>query len=111
MTRKEKYALERKATQGWRCFYVQRESIQTIAETRVAQQEVANAVRTGDDIDVKRLKEMFLELYDKLGELCECPVCLTHMEKENTFIPTCVHLICKQCKVQITECPICRRSY
>ena len=52
-----------------------------------------------------------MELYDKVGELVDCPVCLETMTKEKTAIPLCGHLICKECKENISVCPICRGKY
>ena len=112
MTRREKWRLEAKAKSGWKMFYQQRDEIQEAGGLRVAHAGMAVAVRGGGDVDVTHLKRMFLELYDRLGQLTDCPVCLEPMPTANTFIPNCGHLICKTCRPQIAnnKCPECRRD-
>jgi hypothetical protein len=68
-------------------------------------------IREGVQPDITFLTRQFLELYDKVGEMCDCPVCFCTLTKEETAVPFCGHLVCKACKLRLTECPTCRKSY
>jgi hypothetical protein len=113
LTNKQKWALESKARQGWKFFYMERDRINALQEARHNYRAIVNEIRNGEAPDLSHLTNMFLELYEKVGELCNCPVCLETMLKDNTHIPMCGHLICKTCKAMpaIDKCPICRRAY
>ena len=111
MTQGAKWALETKAKQGWKCYFIEREYAYEIAEWRVQQRPMAELLRRGEEIDHSHLSRMFLELYDKVGELCDCPVCYERLTKENTKVPICGHLVCIICKERMTECPICKKNY
>jgi len=111
MTLREKWALEAKAKQGWKCYFIERDFIYSLQDTRNNVRETAQQIRSGATPDITHLTQMFLELYDKVGELCDCPVCYETMTKETTSVPMCGHLVCKECKEKITECPICRKNY
>jgi len=111
MTNKEKWSLEAKAKQGWKCYFIEREYIYGLQEQRNHLREQVNELRTGKEIEYEHLKQMFLNLYDKVGELCDCPICYNTMTKEITSIPLCGHLVCKNCRERIKECPICRKKY
>jgi hypothetical protein len=40
------------------------------------------------EIDISHLKHLFLELYDKVKEFVECPICMQQLlSKEHTHIP------------------------
>lgn len=112
MTRREKWRLEAKAKSGWKAFYQSREDIDILIGIMNQDRQTYEALRSGQDVDVSHLKRMFLELYEKVGELTNCPICFEPMPKENTFIPNCGHLICKTCRPQIAnnKCPECRRD-
>jgi len=115
MTNRQKWALEAKAKQGWKCYFIEREHIyelQAVRETmRATIDDIRNSIRNNETPDISHLSQMFLELYDKVGELCDCPVCYESMTKEQTAVPMCGHLICKTCKTNCAECPICRKKY
>lgn len=111
ITNREKFILERKAKQGWRLYYLERERNNLIHATYREATPIANQLRNNETIDITNLTRMFLELYEKVGELCNCPVCYEPMEKDNIFIPVCSHLICKNCKSRVETCPICRAKY
>lgn len=112
LTNREKWSLEGKSKQGWKCYYIEREwayHLQGIIEpNRVL---VANMRAGTAEPTYEHLKNMFLELYDKVGELTDCPVCLEAMTKEKTTVPNCGHLICKDCRPLVGCCPICRKNY
>ena len=110
MTIKEKYRLESKAKVGWKCFYVEREYVYDLQQTKNDLRLEVMRLKENQEVDYKHLKQMFLTLYDKVGELCDCPICFETLTKELTYIPSCGHLLCKNCKDKITVCPICRKS-
>jgi hypothetical protein len=112
MTQREKWALERKAKSGWRAFYQQREQLEEVSQERNQYRGMADALRQGGEVDVTHLKRMFLELYARVGELVDCPVCYEPLTKDNTFIPNCAHLMCKACRprIQNNKCPTCRKD-
>ena len=93
--------------------YVERELIYDLQMTRIEVGPVVQQIRRGETPDITHLTQMFLDLYDKVGELCDCPVCLETMDKDKTHIPICGHLICKTCKAnpQLDKCPICRKAW
>ena len=111
ITNREKWSLEAKAKQGWKCYFIEREHIYHLQEQRNQLREQVNQLKAGGKVEYDHLKQMFLQLYDKVGELCDCPVCMETMNKENTSVPICGHLVCKTCKDKMTECPICRKTY
>ena len=120
MTRVEKMALEKKAKVGWRHFYIMKEDYDSLAiffaEERRENKKLIDALKNGGDFDVEFLKKQFIEMYDKVGELTDCPVCYETMTKENSEVGSCGHMICKNCKDEICnsdkkECPICKAKY
>ena len=113
ITEKDKYKLEVKAKQGWKCYYIELDRINNMSSYYQQTSSLANQVRNGDDIDISFLRQSFLELYGKVGELVNCPVCFEPMDKNNTFVPLCGHLVCRTCKFHPScdKCPICRRAY
>lgn len=113
LTNKEKWSLENKAKAGWKCYFIERDYIYDLQEIRDNSRQTALAIRSGESPDISHLSRMFLELYDKVGQLCDCPICLETMNKDNTHIPICGHLICKTCKLNpvVDKCPICRKEY
>jgi len=111
MTNRDKWVLEAKAKAGWKCYFIERDYIYELQNTRNVARETALALRQGATPDIKHLTQVFLELYDKVGELCDCPICLESMTKENTSVPMCGHLICKGCRERVELCPICRKKY
>lgn len=112
MTNREKWALEAKAKQGWKCYFIGRDTIHALQNARNNVRAQAAQLRTAQQpVDYEHLKKMFLELYDKVGELCDCPICYESMTKDNTHVGLCGHLVCKECKVRISDCPVCRKKY
>ena len=113
LTNKQKWALESKAKLDWKCYYIEREAIYKLQATRRVVGPVIQQIRSGETPDITHLTQMFLDLYDKVGELCDCPVCFETMDKDNTHIPICGHLVCKTCKSnpQLDKCPICRKEW
>jgi len=120
MTRGQKTALENKAKVGWRHFYMMRDDYDELAvffsAERQHNRELIESIKNGGAVDIEFLKKQFLELYDKVGDLTDCPVCMETMTKENSDVPQCGHMICKGCKDTICqsakkECPICKKKY
>lgn len=112
MTNRQKWALEAKAKQGWKCYFIERDYIYELQEVRDTMRATIQQLRTGSSSpDIAHLSKMFLELYDKVGQLCDCPVCMETMGKDETAVPLCGHLICKTCKEMCDVCPICRKKY
>jgi hypothetical protein len=112
MTNREKWAMEAEAKQGWKCYYIGRETIYSLSvHLQRMSQQVYELRNLPEHIEYDHLKHMFLELYDKVGELCDCPICYESMTKKNTHVALCGHLVCKSCKEKITDCPICRKKY
>lgn len=112
MTNREKWSLEGKARQGWKCYFIQREQIYELQEHRNQLRDQVRNLRANNAVpDYEHLKKMFLDLYDKVGEACDCPVCYEAMMKENTDVPLCGHLVCKECRKKMTECPVCKKKY
>jgi hypothetical protein len=67
--------------------------------------------KSGLDIDYSHLKNMFLDVYNEVDKMVECPVCYTDLTKDCLFVSNCGHLLCKTCKSKLTSCPICRVQY
>jgi hypothetical protein len=124
LPRNERLRLESKAKSGWRCYFVEREKVYRLQEQRrenrgsvlilrsqAPRQIVFRNEAPREDVEYENLKRMFLELYDKVGELCDCPVCYEQMTKDNTCVPLCSHLICKACRERLDACPVCRKKY
>ena len=120
MTKSQKWALENKAKVGWKHYYMLRDELDELssyyAEERRKNRELIENIKSGKDFDIEFLKKQFLDLYEKVGELTNCPVCMETMTKENTEVPACGHMICKVCKDRICqsakkECPICKKKY
>ena len=120
MTRGQKMALENKAKVGWRHYFMMRDDFDILAvffsTERKKNKELIEAINKGETVDVEFLKKQFIELYARVGELTDCPVCYETMTKENSEVGNCGHLICKVCKDTICasakkECPICKKKY
>jgi hypothetical protein len=121
LTMSEYYQLVSKSKSGWRCFFIMRERYDDIRNyCNHLQSSCVNLreqLRNGDDnVDIDFLKSQFIEMYDKLKEYTECPVCYEDMTGENMEVPKCGHIICKSCceKIKATptpNCPTCRKKY
>jgi hypothetical protein len=112
--------LESKANVGWKNYYTLRDDFdelsQYFSEVRAENKKLIETIKSGGDVDIEYLKKQFLDLYEKVGELTDCPVCFETLTKENSEVPSCGHLICKGCKLNICnmgnkECPICKAKY
>jgi hypothetical protein len=120
MTKAQKLSLENKAKVGWKYYYTSAEEKDVLAryfaEERERNKELIETLKKGGDIDIEFLKKQFIELYDKVGDLTDCPVCMETMTKANSDVGSCGHMICKICKDTICksnkkECPICKKKY
>jgi hypothetical protein len=115
---KELKILQSKAKAGWRCYYVMRDELDDmsmyISSVRNKNRELIKSIKDGNDCDVAFLKKQFVELYDKVSEKTECPVCMEQLTKDNLEVPNCGHLICKVCKDKVMQhdkkCPCCRKQ-
>ena len=96
---------------AWKCYYEERDLIYDLQHTRNNVRDTADQIRNGEMFDITHLSRMFLELYEKVGELCDCPVCFNEMTKDNTFVALCGHLICKTCRGRLIKCPLCKKNY
>ena len=118
--RSELNKLENKAKVGWKYYYIMKDDYNEIshyfAEARAENKKLIETIKSGGDVDIAFLKKQFMELYEKVGELTDCPVCMETMTKENSEVGSCGHMICKNCKDIIChsdkkECPICKKAY
>jgi len=116
MSANEKRDLERKAKAGWKTYFLLLERYNDLSEYQILQREhnrqLATTIRSGGEVDLEFLKKQFVDMYEKLGELTDCPVCFETLTKENSVVPNCGHMLCKTCKDKICEgnkeCPICK---
>ena len=120
MTKGEVWGLQTKAKQGWRCYYVMCDEYDFmssyVADLRTRNHQMVETIRAGGEVDICHLQNVFIEMYDKLGEYVDCPICLEQLTKANIIVPKCGHTICKECceRVKATptpNCPVCRRKY
>lgn len=119
-TANDRKVLERKAKAGWKCFFMMRDDYCDMNESYgtllYQHRELVKQLKDGKkDIDLTFLINTFVELYDKVKENSECPVCMELLTKENIEVPSCGHLICKSCKENVMKndkkCPCCRKLY
>jgi hypothetical protein len=120
ITTAERTRLENKAKVGWKTYYILRDDYDRLcnyySQARSDNRKLVEQIKSGGECDTEFLKKQFLELYEKVGELTDCPVCFETLTKENSEVPNCGHLICKGCKLHICnvgnkECPICKTKY
>jgi hypothetical protein len=113
LTNRQKWSLEGKAKQGWKCYFIERDTRWEMTTVFHNAQPLAQEIRAGGTPDITHLTQMFMDLYDKVGEIMTCPVCMEDLVKDNTHLPICGHLICKDCKSNplCVRCPICRKDY
>lgn len=120
ITTAERKRLESKAKVGWKNYYTLRDDFdelsQYFSDVKTENKKLIETIKSGGDVDTEYLKKQFLDLYEKVGELTDCPVCFETLTKENSEVPSCGHLICKDCKLKICnvgnkECPICKAKY
>jgi len=113
--------LEKKAKCGWKAFFVMRDMMDELIEYKNELQEQVKQLRqeTKQQDENKNvddycfLKTKFLEMFDKLGELTDCPICYEGLLKSQSAVLNCGHIICKTCKGKLEkkECPICRCKF
>ena len=86
----EKWALERKAKQGWRCFFIMRDNYDDLTgfvrELQNRNRDMREQLRNGENVDIEYLKTQFIEMYDKLKEYTECPVCYELLTKNAVIL-------------------------
>jgi hypothetical protein len=116
--------LVNKAKSGWRAFFVMRDEVDELNDyihqfsdrNRQLRENLNDPNYQMETCDITYLKQQFIEMYDKLKEYSECPVCYETLTKDNMEVPKCGHIICKQCVERIKEtatpvCPNCRKKY
>ena len=113
ITKREHTQLIQKAKVGWRSFFNLREYYYDELEIARNSAKVVVQKITSENVDIEFLKSQYLELYQKVNKMFECPVCLEEYEnKEAVDVLHCGHMLCKTCKEHIPDkkCPICRKS-
>ena len=117
--KKEKWALENKAKQGWRCFFIMRDMYDNLSDFVFDLQErngdLRKQILNNENVDVEYLKRQFIEMYEKLEEYTECSVCFDRLTKDNMELLKCGHIYCKSCISKLKEnatptCPTCRKK-
>ena len=115
ITRREKHRIEQKAKAGWKCFFIMRDDYTDLSDyysqVRSQNRELVKNIKNGQDVDLTFLKKQFVDLYEKVGEMTDCPVCFETLTKEIIEVSNCGHTICKDCYKKCSECPICRKAY
>jgi len=117
--KKELKSLEMKAKAGWKMYFLMKEQIDDLSEFFEIEREkyktIIQSIKNDEDVDITYLKSQFIELYDKVNDKLECPVCFEILTKDKIEVPNCGHLICKVCKETICKssckCPICKKKY
>jgi hypothetical protein len=107
--------LQIKAKVGWKNFYSLQEEYSklalffssSLAENRVLLEQIQN----NEPVDITFLQNQFKDLYDKVKNYTECPICFETLTKSNMEVPSCSHLLCKSCMSKLTDCPICRVKF
>ena len=114
-TRKHLYSLQAKAKTGWRYYYDLREKYDRLSSYHNSQREqnriLIKKIQSNEAVDLTFLKKQFIELYEKVGELTDCPICFETITKETMELGNCGHPICKECYERCIDCPICRKAY
>jgi hypothetical protein len=104
--------LQTKAKVGWKNFYSLQEEYSKLASyvgsVLVENNQLLEQIRKNEPVDITFLQNQFMDLYDKVKNYTECPVCYETLTKSNMEVPSCSHLICKCCMDKLRECPICR---
>jgi hypothetical protein len=124
ITKAEKFKLEQKAKAGWRSYFIMRDGYDNISQfvnvlqdrNRVLRENLNDPNYQMEALDITYLQQQFIEMYDKLKEYTECPVCFELLTKDNIEVPKCGHTICKTCIETIKgqpepKCPNCRKKY
>merc|ERR1719222_1542130 len=81
----------------------------TQEELKVVRQELKLVEERGEE---KSELEKFIERQmEELRKELECPVCLEVATKAPIYKCTDDHIICRQCRPKLEECPQCRQIY
>jgi hypothetical protein len=116
LTKREHMSLIGKAKQGWRAFFNLREYYYDELEiARNSARIVVQRINSpSESVDIEFLKSQYLQLYQQVNKMFECPVCLEEYEnKEAVDVLHCGHMLCKGCKEKIADkkCPTCRKVF
>lgn len=115
ITENQLKALERKSKAGWACYYSIKGRYDDLCDytssLKQRNRELYDKIKSGENgIDVEYLKSQFIEMYDKLKDYTDCPICLETISKENAKLTNCGHLFCITCYDKIDDCAICRKK-
>lgn len=118
-TEAQRKALERKSKTGWAFYYSMKDNRDNLAEfvdsLRQRNTELRKKLNDVDlemnTLDITYLKNQFIEMYDKLKEYTECPVCFETITKHNGKLANCGHLHCVTCYEKLDNCSICRKKF
>ena len=119
ISQKELAKLRLKAKSGWRKYFVLRDEYESLCDfvNEVRQKSEEMIQRSEQKSDCTYLKTQYVEMYEKLREYTDCPVCLQTLRAQNIHVPLCGHILCVSCheKIKSTEnepkCPKCRKIY
>ena len=106
--------LQRKAKQGWKCYFTLVKEHEQFRDRTVAQYDLLRQrLQRNEEVDIVYLTEQFLQMYEQISNLINCPVCLEPMTRDQIHLPFCGHMICKGCKAtgNLVRCVICRKLY
>uniref|UniRef100_A0A6C0J0Q1 RING-type domain-containing protein n=1 Tax=viral metagenome TaxID=1070528 RepID=A0A6C0J0Q1_9ZZZZ len=62
-------------------------------------------------IHYTRTQKLWREMYKKINEFQQCPVCYETIEPDALIVPNCTHMICDTCVRKCDNCPLCRDKY
>jgi len=107
--------LQTKAKVGWKNFYSLQEEYSKLASyfssALIENRQLLEQIERNEAVDITFLQTQFKDLYDKVKNYTECPVCFETLTKSNMEVPSCSHLICKSCMTKLVDCPICRVKF
>jgi len=103
--------LERKSKVGWAMFYQQ---VDMVREWDTQMKGVLEGITLlNEEQKLAHLKKGYLDMLERLHEYTDCPICLETLNRGNTAVPNCGHLLCKGCFAdeRLNKCPLCRKAY
>jgi len=72
---------------------------------------IPNLLQPGNAASTEREVQGEEDLLRYLQSLIECPVCLTTIRSSPVLCCPSGHIICRGCKAQLVDCPVCRIRY
>lgn len=100
---------KKKAKYAWKCYFKMKEKLNKVIDMRSKMKVVVDDV----NVDLTYLKNEYINMYVKLGKLCECSVCMNDLEVGNIYLSNCGHMVCMGCREtmlsrNMLKCPECR---